>query len=323
MKIGVIGTGNIVSWFSRAARLVDDVDFVAVYSRKQETGDAFAKDNNIEKVYTDLDAMLADDDVEVVYVASPNKFHYEHALRALNANKHVMVEKPFTGNIEKAKEIIKLAQEKDLILMEMICNIHMPHMDYIKKRIPELGNLKLLQANFSQYSSRYNSFKEGVLENVFNPEMSGGVLADINIYNLHFATYLFGKPKQVTYKANTHENGIDTSGVLLLEYEDFKAVLAAAKDSFSYNLVQIQGDNGYILIPSSSSTLTSVVFETHETRKEVDEQEKPHHYYQVEAFKELVDTKDFKRRDDLLAHSLSVVEIAVEARKQIGLDFEY
>ncbi|HZJ87126.1 MAG TPA: Gfo/Idh/MocA family oxidoreductase, partial [Erysipelothrix sp.] len=323
MRIGVVGTGSIVSWFMKAARLVDDVEFTAVYSRRQNTGEVFAKENNLQKVYTNYEEMLKDDALDAIYIASPNSLHYEHALKALNHHKHVLVEKPFTGNVDKAKEIIELAQEKDLILMEAICNVHMPHMDYIQKRLPELGKLKIVQANFSQYSSRYNALKNDEVMNVFDPAMSGGSLADINIYNLHFTMYLFGVPKAIDYKANLYKNGIDTSGILTLDYGDFKAVLVGAKDSFSYNLVQIQGEDGYILVPSSSSTLDSVVFETHETRRDVDNQDKPNLYYQVETFKELINHKDYTRRDELLEHSLNVVKVAVEARKQIGLDFDY
>lgn len=323
MRIGVVGTGSIVSWFMKAARLVDGVEFSAVYSRKQETGDAFAKENNLEKVYTNYQEMLSDENLDAIYIASPNSLHYQQAKEALENNKHVLLEKPFTGNVQKAQEIIDLAKEKDLILMEAICNVHMPHMDYVKKRLQELGRLKIVQANFSQYSSRYNALREGQVPNVFDPNMSGGALADINIYNLHFAMYLFGVPKQVRYDANLHQNGIDTSGVLNLDYGDFKAVLVGSKDSFSYNLAQIQGEEGYILIPSATSSLSSVVFETHDTRKEVDEQDKPIHYYQVEVFKKMVDELDFERRDALLDHSLEVVKVAVEARRQIGLDFNY
>lgn len=323
MKFGIIGTGSIVTWFTKATRLAEGVEFDAVYSRKQKTGDAFAKENDIKKVYTNLEEMLSDPEIDAVYVASPNSLHYHHAKAALLKNKHVMLEKPFTGNVKKAEELIKLAQDKELILMEAITNVHLPHMEYVKRRIPELGPLKIVQANYSQYSSRYNSLLKGQVENVFKPEMSGGALADINIYNLHFAVYLFGAPKAVQYFANQHTNGIDTSGILILDYGTFKATLTGAKDSFSHNLAQIQGENGYLLIPSSVSTMESVVFETHETRKDVVEQDKPHLYYQMESFKDLVNNKNYERRDELLQHSLEVVKVAVLARKQIGLDYEY
>lgn len=323
MRIGVIGTGSIVTWFMKSALLAKDVSFTAVYSRKQETGAKFASENNIEKVYTNLQEMMNDKEIDAIYVASPNSLHYDHAKLALENNKHVLVEKPFTGNVKKAEALIKLAQDKELILMEAICNVHLPHMEYIQKRIPELGNLKVVQANFSQYSSRYNALRDGTVMNVFDPKMSGGALADINIYNLHFTVFLFGEPKSVKYYANQYKNGVDTSGVLILDYGHFVASLVGAKDSFSYNLAQIQGENGYILIPSNTSSLESVVFETHDTRKDVVQQDKPQLYYQVETFKSLIENKDFEKRDVLLAHSLAVVKIAVEARSQIGLDYKY
>ena len=323
MKIGVIGTGSISTWFMQAARLVDDLEFTAVYSRSEEKGAKFAAENRIEKVYTNLDAMFADESIDTVYVASPNSLHFEHAKQALEAGKHVMVEKPFTGNVEKAEALIALAKEKKLFLFEMICNIHMPHFRYIKNRLQELGKLRIVQCNYSQYSSRYNALLEGRVENVFNPKMSGGALADINIYNLHFVMALFGTPKAIHYHANTHDNGVDVSGVLVLDYGDFKASLVGAKDSFSYNIAQIQGEHGYIMIPGGAPSLESIAMETHTTKKEVLEQDKPRLYYQVEAFKKMVDLEDYKMRDIYLDHSLEVVKVAVEARQQIGLDYEF
>lgn len=322
MKIGVIGTGSIASFFIQSARLVQGVEVEAVYSRREETGQHFASHNGIGKVYTNLDAMMSDETIDTIYVASPNSLHFEHAKSALMANKHVIVEKPFTGNVERAETLIAIAQKKKLILFEAICNIHMPHFKYIENRIQEVKPLKMVQLNYSQYSSRYDALLQGNVGNVFDPQMSGGALADINIYNVHFAVKLFGMPNAVQYYANLYENGIDTSGVLILDYGTFKATLVGAKDSFSYNLGQIQGENGYILVPNGVNGIESVVLTTKETKKEVVNQDQPRLYYQIEVFKEIVDTRDYKRRDVYLEHSLNVVKVAVEARKQIGLDFE-
>ena len=239
------------------------------------------------------------------------------------AGKHVLLEKPFTGNVRRAKELINIAQTQNVFLFEAICNIHMPHFRYIKNRLTELGPLKIVQCNYSQYSSRYDALLNGHIENVFNPEFSGGALADLNIYNLHFTVGLFGKPEGIQYFANTHENGIDVSGVLILDYGTFKASLIGAKDSFSYNIAQIQGENGYVMVPGGAAGLESISITTHESKKEILEQDKPRLYYQVEVFKKMVDEKNYSLRDMYLDHSLEVVKVAVEARKQIGLDFDY
>ncbi len=322
MKIGVIGTGSIVTAFIRAARLVEGVEFTAVYSRTQESGEAFAKANKLAKVYTNLDLMLSDDDIDVVYIASPNSLHFPQSKQALLAGKHVIVEKPFTGNLDKAIELAELAREKELFLFEAICNIHMPHYRYIQNYLEDLGKLRLVQANFSQYSSRYDALLEGNVTNVFNPDFSGGALADINIYNIHFVVGLFGMPKSVRYEANVHKNGIDTSGILFMDYGHFKAELVGAKDSFSYNIAQIQGEGGYIMIPGGTNGIESISVTTHESSKEVVEQDMPVLYYQVEVFKNMVDNSDFALRDKYLDHSIDVVKVAVMARKDIGLDFE-
>lgn len=323
MRFGVVGTGSIVEAFLQAGRLIEGLEFVAVYSRKKETGTKFATKNKIKTVVTDYLDLCKDESIDAIYIASPNSLHYEHAKQALNHNKHVIVEKPFTGNAEKAQELISLAQKKNLILFEAICNIHMPHMRTIKNYLDSLGKIKMIQCNYSQYSSRYDALRRGDVLNVFDPKMSGGALADINIYNLHFTMWLFGVPNKVHYFANTYENGIDTSGCLVLDYEDFKASLVGAKDSFSYNIGQIQGEEGYLSIPNGVNQMDSVLYVTKTDRKEIIQQDKPRLYYQIDVFVSLIKNQDFALRDTFLNHSYHVVKVAQEARKQIGLEYEY
>lgn len=323
MRIATIGSGSIVDQFINDARSIEGISFEAVYSRDEQRGSEFAASHQIEKVYTDLDAMFMDDNIDFIYIASPNSLHYSQAMAAMEHGKHVIVEKPFAGNQVRAQEMVRKAKEKNVFLFEAICNIHMPNFKFVQDNIDKLGDLKVVQANFSQYSSRYDALMAGETPNVFNPKFSGGALADINIYNLHFAVRLFGKPNKTNYVANQHENGIDTSGVLTLEYDDFIAELVGAKDSASENFGQIQGTNGYLRIPNSVSTMDSVKLLTKDVDVEYNSHLEPRLSYEVARFKEIYEAQDFDACHELLEHSTLVVEIAEAARRRIDMFFDF
>lgn len=323
MRIATIGTGFIVNQFIEDSLSLDGISFEAVYSRDKARGEEFAKPFNIGKVYTDLDDMLKDPMVEFVYIASPNSLHYEQAMLAMEYGKHVIVEKPFAGNQVRAEEMVRKAKEKNVFLFEAICNLHMPHYHYLKEALKEIGDIKVVQCNFSQYSSRYGALLDGQTPNVFNPKFSGGALADINIYNLHFVVGLFGEPLKVDYIANQHDNGIDTSGILTLTYDNFVVECVGAKDSFSRNFGQIQGTKGYLLVEGSVSTMDNVKLVTTDTEIEYNVQDKPRLSYEVARFKEIYETQDTEACYELLEHSIKVVKLAETARRRIDLFFEF
>lgn len=322
MRIGTIGTGVIVDEFIKAATLVKGVEVIASYSRTLNKAEEFSARYSMDYAYDNLEAMLTNDEIDTIYIASPNSLHASQALQAIEHNKNVILEKPFTGTLKTAQEVYDRALERKVYVFEAICNIHMPHFKYIKEKVRSLRNLKIVQANYSQYSSRYDQLKDGVITNVFNPEFSGGALADINIYNLHFTVALFGKPDDIQYFANQHKNGIDTSGVILMKYPNFVVELTGAKDSSSYNFVQIQGDQGTIKVPNGSNGLEKVIVSIKEEEIEYNVQEKPRLYYQVEEFQRIIKEKNYDIMIENLKHSLLVVELAEKARETIGLTFK-
>lgn len=323
MRIATIGTGAIVEQFIEDALSIEGVSFGAVYSRDKERGEIFAKPYKIGKVYTDLDEMFQDPEIDFIYIASPNSLHYSQAMLAMDYGKNVIVEKPFAGNQVRAQEMVRKAKDKNVFLFEAICNIHMPNFKFIESNLDKLGDIKVVQANFSQYSSRYDALMAGETPNVFNPKFSGGALADINIYNLHFALRLFGKPLRTNYIANQHENGIDTSGILTLKYDGFVAELVGAKDSASENFGQIQGSKGYLRVPNSVSTMDSVKLLTKEEDVEYNSHLEPRLSYEVARFKDIYEAQDFDACHELLEHSTLVVEIAEAARRRIDMFFDY
>lgn len=321
MKIATIGTGSIVEWFMGAATQIDGADLYAVYSRSQETGKKLADKFHVQNIYTNLEEMLANPEIDCIYVASPNSLHFEQSKQALLANKHVICEKPFTSTLKQVDELIALAKERNLCLFEAIVTIHMPNYLAIKQNLGKLGNIRMVQCNFSQYSSKYDKFLAGETPNVFSPAFSGGALSDINIYNLHFVMNMFGKPKDVQYFPNMQRD-IDTSGVLLLSYEGFQAVCIGCKDTRSHNIAQIQGEKGYITLNSETSRCANFSMTIDGlTSTPAIKQNDIALYYELKDFVDIIQRKDVNASYALLDYSRQVVEVYEKARKLANINF--
>lgn len=322
MKVGTVGTGFIVEWFLTSVEKVEGATCIAIYSRKEETGNALANKFQVSKVYTNYQEMLEDKEIDTIYVASPNSLHYRYTLEALQAGKHVICEKPFTSTLTELKHLIEIAKEKQLFLFEAIVTRHMPNFQIIKDHLADLGKIKMVQCNFSQYSSRYNQFLNGENPNVFNPKFSGGALMDLNIYNLHFTMGLFGTPNNTTYFPNIADNGIDTSGVLVLDYQDFKSICVACKDSSSDYLAVIQGEKGYLNITGPTSLVSNVSLCIGTETKNIGiEEVTPGLYYEVKDFVSMMHQQDLISCYKELDHSYEVFKILYQARIDAGIHF--
>lgn len=321
MRVATIGTGMIVGWFLNAVKQNDAI-CVAMYSRKAQSAKSLAEEYGVKNIYTDLDEMLTRDDIDFVYIASPNSLHYEYSLKALQAGKNVICEKPFTSNIKEFETLYTYAKEHSLFLFEAIVTAHMPNYLLIKEQIKRLGPIRMVQCNFSQYSSRYDNLLAGETPNVFNPAFSGGALSDIGIYNLHFVVGLFGKPQQLHYFPNKHANGIDTSGVSILEYDGFKAVCVGCKDTKSHCITQIQGEKGYITLDSETSKCSSFIVNVNGISEDLSISENDIAlYYEIKDFKKIFEENDLKACYKLMDYSRSVMEVYESLRKDGGIVF--
>lgn len=321
MKLCAVGTGAISKSMIQEFMRSDVLDCVAVCSRKEETGRAMADQFGIQKVHTSFEEMLADPEIEMVYVASPNAIHYQQTKAALLAGKHVLCEKPFAPTVAEAEELIALAKEKGLLLYEAITTAHHPHYALIREYLPRLGKLKLVIGTFCQFSSRYPALLAGKISPVLDPAYKGGALMDLNLYNIHFCVGLFGAPKAIHYRCNLHTNGVDTSGVLTMEYEDFLCQCIGAKDSAANNSVQIVGEDGWLEVTPAASNLMKVKLCLR--GQEPVEHALPENpwYYEVQDLGRLVREKNFEACYKALESTRDVVAVLEAARKDAGLCF--
>ena len=175
MKLGIVGSGMIVKDFLSFVEEIKSIELVAIIGREKslENLEKLKEENGIKKIYTDYSEALKDGDIDTIYVGLPNNLHYEYSKKALSAGKNVICEKPFTHNLESAKEIIDLAKDKSLFLFEAITNQYLPNYKIVRDNLESLGNIRAIQCNFSQYSSRYDDFLNGKIAPVFNRENAG------------------------------------------------------------------------------------------------------------------------------------------------------
>lgn len=322
IRLGTIGSGSIVHSILNAVKETDGIVCSAVYSRTRKNGQKLADEYGVSSVYTDLDKMLADEDVNFIYIASPNILHYEQTKKALLAGKNVICEKPFCTRANQAQELVSLAKECKLFLIDAVPTAFLPNLEILKRELTKIGKIKLVLSNYSQYSSRYDLLKNGELPNIFNPDMAGGCLMDINFYNVYLNVALFGKPDSAVYFPNIYKGLIDTSGVMLMQYDGFVSSCAGAKDTWGENSVQIEGEDGYIYIKNGSNGIAEVKVVTKETEDIFNEQDNPNRwFYEIKNLTKMVLEDDYEgnyRRNDIM---LDVMEILESARKAAGIMF--
>lgn len=323
MNVATVGTGFITDWFLNAVQQMEGVTCSAMFSRNTKNAEKLAQTYKVPRIYTNYEEMLNQSDIDFIYVASPNSLHFQYSIDALKAGKHVICEKPFTSTSKEFALLSRYAKDHHLFLFEAIVTAHMPNYKTLKENLHKLGQIRVVQCNFSQYSSRYDKFLQGEVPNVFNPDFSGGALADINIYNLHFVMGLFGKPNEVHYYPNKHQNGIDTSGVVIMEYDGYQAVCVGCKDTKSHCLAQIQGEKGFIRVDSETSKCSDITLHVDDNVIQLSQsQNDVALFHELKDFKDIYDRKDYKACYEELAYSKMVMEVFEKARHNGGIHYK-
>lgn len=321
IRLGTIGSNFIVHNILRHVVKTPGFTYTAAYSRSEEKAEALANQYGAARFYTDMDAFLADDEMNFVYIATPNVLHYEHARAALMAGKHVLLEKPFCPEVSLAQELRQLAWERGLLLADMTPSAFLPNLPVLKEQLPKIGKIRQVMGNYTQYSSRYDRFRSGETDNVFNPVFSGGSLMDINYYNVYLNTALFGKAKSAHYFP-IMQRGIDTSGVIVLEYDGFVSQNTGAKDCRGENFFQIEGEDGYIYIPGGVSSLEEIRVVT---KAGTEVFRTPHETdlwgWEVKALAQILGSDAFTHLSAGLDTMLDVISTIETARKAAGIRF--
>lgn len=316
MKLAILGTGKIVEEVLPVLKEINGIELSAILStpRSIEKAEKLAELYAISQASSDYDSILANPDVDTVYVALPNHLHYDYAKKALLAGKHVICEKPFTLTLAEFEDLAKIAEQKNRILLEAITNQYLGNFASIKANLAKLGDIKIVECNYSQYSSRYDAFKRGEIAPAFDPAKGGGALRDLNIYNIHLVVGLFGKPERVQYLANM-ERGVDTSGILIMDYGNFKAACIGAKDCSADIKSTIQGNKGSIAVLGPTNSMPELSLSLNgQSLTMINENSLNHRMHdEFVAFQAIIEHEDMTATKLALAHSHLVMEVLDQA----------
>jgi len=276
---GILGTGNIAQQFARGLKTLPDAELVAVGSRHATTAQAFAETFGARRAHGSYEALAADPDIEVVYVATPHTMHAENTLLCLDAGKAVLCEKPFALNAREAQEMVGAARRKSLFLMEAMWTRFFPLMGRLRDLIEtgRIGEVRLLQADFG-FRGAFEP--EGRL---YNPALGGGALLDVGVYPVSLASYLLGTPRAVSSRAHLGETGVDEQNAVILSYENGAlALLASAIRTDTPQEAHILGTAGSVRLPAPWWQPTRMVV-TDAAGEEEFSSPLPHNGYPYEA----------------------------------------
>jgi predicted dehydrogenase len=323
MKLASIGTSKIASMFLSAAKKAGGIEYTAAYSRKKETGERFAAENGAARVYTDLSAMAAAPEIDAVYIASPNRLHYEQSKLFLEHGKHVFCEKPMTTTKAEEEELYRIADGKGLVYAEAIMSIHTPAFRLLRETLPAIGKIRTVNLVFCQLSSRYPAYLAGELPNIFDPKLHAGCLMDIGVYNIYLAAALFGKPEKIVSDAVFLASGADACGSAQLRYPDLNVNLIYSKVGQNYAPSEIIGDKGTVSIQSVSQ-LTGIDLIVNGERRNLVEYEKTRDEVmgaEAAFFRDTVNKGGSPAYTFARETSLLVREITDEIRRQNAFPF--
>jgi predicted dehydrogenase len=215
VRWGILGTGGIARTFVSDLRLTDSGVAVAVGSRSQGSADRFGDEFGIAHRHASYESLVADPDVDVIYVATPHPLHHDNAILALRAGKHVLVEKAFTMNAAEARDIVQVARERGLFAMEAMWTRFLPHVGVIRDWLAqgELGDLVTVTADHGQWFAEDPEFR------LFAPELGGGALLDLGVYPVSFASMILGTPSRIATMIDPAFTGVDAQTSMLFGYD--------------------------------------------------------------------------------------------------------
>lgn len=317
LRWGMIGAGTIANSFVKDFYLMKNAELVAVATSDKERGQEFAKQYNIPLACT-YKELYGNNEVDVVYISTTHNFHYEQALACLQNGKAVLCEKPITVNITECNELIKVAKEKNIFLMEAMWTYFLPVIHKAKQWVDEgrIGKLKVIQADFSY------PMKKDLTGRMYNPSLAGGSLLDLGIYPIYLANYFANKcPEFITASSKLTQTGVDERLGIILQYDDVTASLFSSIVTRMTNKCRLYGEKGYIELPdfwrAYSAKIYNADFELLETFN--DDRISHGFIYEMQHVNDKIMHGDTESDVMPLSKSKDVQTIMMEVRRQIGL----
>lgn len=253
IRIATIGTSVITTHFADAVGATSGIELGTVYSRDADRARAFAARIGAPASGDDLDAILADPEIDAVYVGSPNAVHAEQVRRVIAAGRHVLVEKPAVSTAAEWSGLVDAADRAGVVLLEAMRTAYDPGTAAVRELLPSIGVVRRASFHYQKRSSRYTNVLAGERVNIFDPAMGGGALADLGVYGVHALVLLFGEPVTVQAAAVPLDAGVDGAGIALLGYPGFVADASYSKITNSSRPSEIQGEDATLTIDEIAS----------------------------------------------------------------------
>ncbi|MBS5112941.1 MAG: Gfo/Idh/MocA family oxidoreductase [Coprobacillus cateniformis] len=316
---GILGTGWIAHEMGAALNRVNG-EIYAVCDVTKEAAQKYADEFHVKKAYGSASEMIKDENVDIVYIATPHNLHYQFLKEALNAGKHVFCEKAITVNSQQLEEVVMIAKEKNLVICDGVTLFHMPLFKKLKEIVDSgvIGEVKMVQVNFG-------SCKEYDVKNrFFAKELAGGALLDIGVYATSFARYFMSsKANTVLTTANYFETGVDeTSGIILRNPEGQMAVMALTMRAKQPKRGVVAGEKGYIEVnnyPRGDEATITFTDDGHVEEIKLGESARALDY-------EVLDMQDYvynHKGQDNLEYIRDVMSTLTEIRKQWGMIYPF
>lgn len=319
LRWGILGAGFIAGKFVNAVAKHTASEVIAVGSRDLKRAQTFAAANGVPVAYSSYEALVADPEVDAIYVATPHSHHREHALLAIAAGKHVLIEKPITRNAAEAREIAVAAGGAKVFAMEAMWTRFLPHMVTLREILDsgEIGEVIHVHAEHGQY------FPFDPQHRLYDPYLAGGALLDLGVYPLALAHDVLGAPSRVLAMGALAETGVDGQVTLALDYGNRRQASVSttlwALTGISASVIGTEGRvsfDGVFLRPTSIS-----VHRRDGTVRSFDGTVRNGFQYQVAEVARCVTSGQLESGILPLSDSIAVLETIDEARLQVGVRY--
>ena len=321
IKWGIIGLGSIAHKFASDLQLAENTTLAGVASRSESKAKKFADFYNVNRYYSDYELLAQDQDIDIIYIATPNTYHYQHTLMCFTFNKSVLCEKPMGVNSGEVKAMIREAQSRNLFLMEGIWTRFIPAIEKLLELIKDnsIGEIISVDANFG-FRKEFDAESR-----LFNKQLGGGSLLDIGIYPIYISFLALGFPADIKAMARMSSSQVDRSCSMLFHYEDdCKAQLSSTFEANTTNEAFIYGTKGKIKLHAPfhhPQQITVYYNDGHQQNFQMAYRGNGY-IHEIEAVNQCLRQELTEHPQLRLANSLSISQIIEAVKKQIGLSYD-
>lgn len=321
LKMAILGAGGIATMMAKTISQMENVTCYAIGSRSLEKAEAFAQKYGFQKAYGSYEELVKDEEVELVYIATPHSEHFENAMLCIHHKKPVLCEKAFTANAKQAKELLDYARKEKVFITEAIWVRYLPMLQTIRQELADgvIGSPTMLTANLGYLINEVPRLQR--------PDLAGGALLDVGVYPINFARMIFGDRIAKISSACTYtDSGVDEQDSITFLYEDGKvAQLAASMLGLSDRRGTIYGTKGFMVIENINNFESLTVYDTN--YREVKRIDRPAqitgYEYEVEACMRALSEGKLECGEMPHEETLRVMELMDGLREEWGVKFPF